>query len=74
PTTPGGEENGFGTEDIVFAIIEGTATVNEGDSAQYVVKLVDKDGNPVTVTKNTEVTIKYTNNTTQVVNTQYKDN
>ncbi|MFX4235170.1 hypothetical protein ACOL3F_04410, partial [Aliarcobacter butzleri] len=74
PTTPGGEDNGFGTEDIVFAIIEGTATVNEGDTAQYVVKLVDKDGNPVTVTKDTEVTIKYTNKTTQDGDTQYKDN
>ncbi|MFY4749512.1 Ig-like domain-containing protein [Aliarcobacter butzleri] len=74
PTTPGGEDNGFGAEDIVFAIIEGTATVNEGDTAQYVVKLVDKDGNPVTVTKDTEVTIKYTNKTTQDGDTQYKDN
>ncbi|MFY4767937.1 hypothetical protein ACOTV5_04820 [Aliarcobacter butzleri] len=74
PTTPGGEDNGFGAEDIVFAIIEGTATVKEGDTAQYVVKLVDKDGNPVTVTKDTEVTIKYTNKTTQDGDTQYKDN
>ncbi|MCG3667739.1 hypothetical protein L5F24_06950 [Aliarcobacter butzleri] len=74
PTTPEGEDNGFGAEDIVFAIIEGTATVNEGDTAQYVVKLVDKDGNPVTVTKDTEVTIKYTNKTTQDGDTQYKDN
>ncbi|WP_152055511.1 hypothetical protein [Aliarcobacter butzleri] len=74
PTTPGGEDNGFGAEDIVFAIIEGTATVNEGDTAQYVVKLVDKDGNPVTVTKDTEVTIKYTNKTTQDGDTQYKNN
>ncbi|MEV9528068.1 Ig-like domain-containing protein [Aliarcobacter butzleri] len=74
PTTPGGEDNGFEAEDIVFAIIEGTATVNEGDTAQYVVKLVDKDGNPVTVTKDTEVTIKYTNKTTQDGDTQYKDN
>ncbi|MDN5054113.1 hypothetical protein [Aliarcobacter butzleri] len=74
PTTPGGEDNGFGAEDTVFAIIEGTATVNEGDTAQYVVKLVDKDGNVVTPTKDTEVTIKYTNKTTQDGDTQYKDN
>ncbi|MCG3660514.1 hypothetical protein [Aliarcobacter butzleri] len=74
PTTPGGEDTGFGAEDTVFAIIEGTTTVNEGDTAQYVVKLVDKDGNPVTVTKDTEVTIKYTNKTTQDGDTQYKDN
>ncbi|MEN5406689.1 hypothetical protein [Aliarcobacter butzleri] len=73
PTTPGGEDNGFGAEDIVFAIIEGTATVNEGDTAQYVVKLVDKDGNPVTVTKDTEVTIKYTNKTTQDGDTEYNN-
>ncbi|MFW3426321.1 hypothetical protein ACN9KI_05525 [Aliarcobacter butzleri] len=74
PTTPGGEDNGFGAEDIVFAIIEGTTTVNEGDTAQYVVKLVDKDGNPVTVTKDTEVTIKYTNKTTQDGDTEYNNN
>ncbi|MGH2308253.1 hypothetical protein ACRCD8_10805 [Aliarcobacter sp. ERUVET-8] len=74
PLNPGGEDGGYGSEDTVFAIIEGTATVNEGDSAQYVVKLVDKDGNPVTVTKDTEVTIKYTNKTTQDGDTQYKDN
>ncbi|RZV19593.1 hypothetical protein [Aliarcobacter butzleri] len=73
PTTPGGEDNGFGAEDTVFAIIEGTATVNEGDTAQYVVKLVDKDGNPVTVTKDTEVTIKYTNKTTQDGDTEYNN-
>ncbi|MCG3714480.1 hypothetical protein L5F64_02725 [Aliarcobacter butzleri] len=74
PSNPGGEDGGYGSEDIVFAIIEGTTTVNEGDSAQYIVKLVDKDGNPVTVTKDTEVTIKYTNKTTQDGDTQYNNN
>ncbi|ABV66302.1 hypothetical membrane protein [Aliarcobacter butzleri RM4018] len=74
PSNPGGEDGGYGSEDTVYAIIEGTTTVNEGDSAQYIVKLVDKDGNPVTVTKDTEVTIKYTNKTTQDGDTQYKDN
>ncbi|MFW0695951.1 hypothetical protein ACN09X_06125 [Aliarcobacter butzleri] len=74
PSNPGGEDGGYGSEDTVYAIIEGTTTVNEGDTAQYVVKLVDKDGNPVTVTKDTEVTIKYTNKTTQDGDTQYKDN
>ena len=74
PLNPGGEDGGYGSEDIVFAIIEGTTAVKEGDTAQYVVKLVDKDGNPVTVTKDTEVTIKYTNKTTQDGDTQYKDN
>ncbi|MGJ0314897.1 hypothetical protein [Aliarcobacter cryaerophilus] len=73
PKTPI-ENGGYGSEDIVFAIIEGTTAVKEGDTAQYVVKLVDKDGNPVTVTKDTEVTIKYTNKTTQDGDTQYKDN
>ncbi|MCT7533817.1 hypothetical protein N5U22_10360 [Aliarcobacter cryaerophilus] len=74
PLNPGGEDGGYGSEDTVFAIIEGTATVNEGDTAQYVVKLVDKDGNPVTVTKDTEVTIKYTNKTTQDGDTEYNNN
>ncbi|MCT7493453.1 hypothetical protein [Aliarcobacter cryaerophilus] len=74
PLNPGGEDGGHGSEDIVFAIIEGTTTVNEGDTAQYVVKLVDKDGNPVTVTKDTEVTIKYTNKTTQDGDTEYNNN
>ncbi|QNM92400.1 hypothetical protein [Aliarcobacter cryaerophilus] len=74
PLNPGGEDGGYGSEDIVFAIIEGTTTVNEGDTAQYVVKLVDKDGNPVTVTKDTEVTIKYTNKTTQDGDTEYNNN
>lgn len=71
---PGGEDGGYGSEDIVFAIIEGTTTVNEGETAQYVVKLVDKDGSPVTVTKDTEVTIKYTNKTTQDGDTEYNNN
>ncbi|MEV9476131.1 hypothetical protein [Aliarcobacter butzleri] len=73
PSNPGGEDGGYGSEDTVYAIIEGTATVNEGDTAQYVVKLVDKDGNPVTVTKDTEVTIKYTNKTTQDGDTEYNN-
>ncbi|MDN5115174.1 hypothetical protein PJV88_11075, partial [Aliarcobacter butzleri] len=73
PSNPGGEDGGYGSEDTVYAIIEGTTTVNEGDSAQYIVKLVDKDGNPVTVTKDTEVTIKYTNKTTQDGDTEYNN-
>ncbi|MCT7528383.1 hypothetical protein N5T79_04440 [Aliarcobacter cryaerophilus] len=64
PLNPGGEDGVYGSEDIVFAIIEGTTAVKEGDTAQYVVKLVDKDGNPVTVTKDTTVTVVYKDKTT----------
>ncbi|RBQ26642.1 MULTISPECIES: Calx-beta domain-containing protein [Arcobacteraceae] len=66
--------NTYGVEDTVYAIITGETTVNEGDSAEYIVKLVDKNGNPVTVTKDTEVIVKYTNKTTQDGDTEYKDN
>ncbi len=55
PLNPRGEDGGYGSEDIVFAIIEGTTTVNEGNEATYTVKLVDKDGNSVTATKDTTV-------------------
>ncbi|EDW4883775.1 hypothetical protein AVF11_004857, partial [Salmonella enterica subsp. enterica] len=59
PSNPGGEDGGYGSEDTVYAIIEGTTTVNEGNEATYTVKLVDKDGNVVTPTKDTTVTVVY---------------
>ncbi|MCT7614256.1 hypothetical protein [Aliarcobacter butzleri] len=64
PSNPGGEDGGYGSEDTVYAIIEGTTTVNEGNEATYTVKLVDKDGNVVTPTKDTTVTVVYKDKTT----------
>ncbi|MGJ0288687.1 hypothetical protein, partial [Aliarcobacter cryaerophilus] len=63
----GGEDtnsNTYGSEDTVYAIITGETTVNEGGEVVYTVKLVDKDGNTVIPTKETTVTVKYTNNGT----------
>ncbi|MGE4462236.1 MAG: Calx-beta domain-containing protein, partial [Arcobacter sp.] len=73
PGTPS-EPGGYGEEDSVYAIITGATTVNEGNTTTYTVELVDKDGNPVIVTKETEVTIKYTNVTTQDGDTEYNNN
>ncbi|MDY3200668.1 MAG: Calx-beta domain-containing protein, partial [Arcobacter sp.] len=73
PGTPS-EPGGYGEEDSVYAIITGATTVNEGNTTTYTVKLVDKDGNPVIVTKETEVTIKYTNVTTQDGDTELNNN
>ncbi|MCT7534842.1 hypothetical protein N5T95_04825, partial [Aliarcobacter cryaerophilus] len=54
------EEGRYGEEDTVYAIITGTQTIKEGNvSTEYTVKLVDKDGNTVTPTKDTQVTIKF---------------
>ncbi|MCT7911625.1 hypothetical protein N5912_07270, partial [Arcobacter lacus] len=60
----GGEDtdgNTYGAEDTVYAIITGETTVNEGGVVTYTVKLVDKDGNTVIPTKETTVTVTYTN-------------
>ena len=73
PNTPT-ETGGYGEEDSVYAIITGAVSVNEGNTTTYTVKLVDKDGNPVIVTKETEVTIKYTNVTTQDGDTEFNNN
>lgn len=68
------EDGGYGEEDSVYAIITGNITVNEGNTTTYTVKLVDKDGNEVKVTNATTVTVKYTNVTTQDVDTEYNNN
>ncbi len=61
--------------DTVYASIIGPANVNEGDTTTiYTVQLLDKDGNPVTVTNNTDVTVKYENILTQDGDTQYNNN
>ena len=62
------------TVDTVYAIIEGSSSVNEGDTTTYTVKLVDKDGNVVTVSSDTDVTVKYVNTTTQDGDTEFNNN
>ena len=48
-------------------MISGPASVAEGaTTTNYTVKLVDSNGNPVTVTSNTTVTVKFTNGTAEV--------
>lgn len=59
---------------IVYTIIEGLEVVNEGDSANYVVKLVDAAGNPVIATQDTIIYVRYTNKTTQDGDTEYNHN
>ena len=74
PNTPK-EPGGYGEEDTVYAVIVGPGTVNEGNiTTDYTVKLIDKDGNPVIVTKDTNVTVKYLNIDTEDNDTQYKNN
>jgi T1SS-143 domain-containing protein len=52
-------------EDAVYAIITGSSQVIEGDSAQYTVQLIDANGQAVIVTQDTDVTVRYSNQTTQ---------
>ncbi|MGJ0288614.1 Calx-beta domain-containing protein, partial [Aliarcobacter cryaerophilus] len=73
PNKPDSETGTYGEEDSVYAIITGSITVNEGDKSSYTIKLVDKDGNPVVVDKNTDVTVVYKNISTQDNDTQYKN-
>ncbi|WP_141049666.1 DUF5801 repeats-in-toxin domain-containing protein [Aliarcobacter cryaerophilus] len=58
---------------VVYTIIEGINVVNEGDSANYVVKLQDAAGNPVIATQDTIIYVRYTNKTTQDGDTQYNN-
>ncbi|AZR81739.1 Calx-beta domain-containing protein [Thiomicrospira sp. S5] len=51
------DDTSVGTEDTVYAIITGDATVTEGEQAGYTVKLVDSDGNPVTVPTGSSVAV-----------------
>ena len=61
-------------EDSIYAIIVGPGVVIEGNTTtEYTVKLIDKDGNPVTVTKETDVTVIYKNITTQDGDTVYNN-
>jgi len=64
----------YGEEDTVYAIITGPVNVNEGDTTtSYTIKLVDKDGNEVKVTKDTKITVTYNNTTTQDGDTEYNN-
>ncbi|RUM56262.1 MAG: hypothetical protein DSY85_03235, partial [Marinomonas sp.] len=64
----------YDQDDTIYAVIEGPTQVKEGDSTTvYTVKLVDKDGNPVTVTTDTDITVTYKNVTTEDDDTQYSD-
>lgn len=66
----------YGKEDTVYAVITSDkASVNEGGTVTYTVKLLDKDGNPVTVTSATNVTVTYTSTeTTKDIDTPYGNN
>ncbi|RBQ27896.1 hypothetical protein, partial [Aliarcobacter vitoriensis] len=50
PLTPG-DNPGYGPEDTVYVVIDGTKELWESQTGEYVVKLVDKDGNVVVPTK-----------------------
>ena len=73
PNKPDSETGTYGEEDSVYAIITGSITVNEGDKANYTVQIIDKNGNPVVVTKDTKVTVVYKNISTSNDDTEYKD-
>ncbi|RBQ27902.1 hypothetical protein, partial [Aliarcobacter vitoriensis] len=65
---------GYGPEDTVYVVIDGTKELWESQTGEYVVKLVDKDGNVVVPTKDTDVVVKYTNKTTQDGDTEFNNN
>ena len=64
PTIDDGTNPTYGQEDTVWAVIEADKTsVIEGNKVTYTVKLVDKNGNAVTVSSETNVTIKFAGGT-----------
>jgi VCBS repeat-containing protein len=72
---PDNPTNGkYDTADTVYVTIVEDTTLNEGASGTYTIKFLDKDSNPVIVTKDTDVTVTYTNITTQDVDTEYSNN
>ncbi|MDG6778850.1 retention module-containing protein [Thiomicrorhabdus sp. zzn3] len=50
--------------DTVYAVLSGDATVVEGETASYTVSLVDKDGQPVTLTEGQSYTVDLSTNGT----------
>ncbi|MDH3997435.1 MAG: hypothetical protein OET90_01230, partial [Desulfuromonadales bacterium] len=47
--------------DTIFAIIEGQASIDEGEKGDYIIRLVDVHNNPVTVSNDTEITVVFSN-------------
>ena len=62
--------------DTVFVEISGADRVDEGESAQYTVNLVDENGSAIGAdsTQDTVVTIRFENITTDNADTEYNDN
>ncbi|MCJ8337206.1 MAG: retention module-containing protein [Pseudomonadales bacterium] len=59
------DEPTSGPEDTVFAVISSNGAVDEGQVSQFTVQLLDKEGNPVTVTEATQVTVEFANGTAE---------
>ncbi|HBM36406.1 MAG TPA: hypothetical protein DDZ71_08895, partial [Sulfuricurvum sp.] len=63
---PGTPEGPNGPEDTVYAIISGPGATTEGDvTGNFTVSLVDMNGNPVTPTQDTDVTVVFSNGTAE---------
>ena len=58
-------DEGSPDEDVVFTVIESTGAVNEGGLSEFVVSLVDKDGNPVTVIQAVNVDVSFAHLTSE---------
>ncbi|EPJ53601.1 MAG: hypothetical protein OFPI_10420 [Osedax symbiont Rs2] len=64
-TTVISDEPTTGSEDTVYAVISSNGAVDEGQTSQFTVQLLDKDGNPVTVAQNTTVTVSFASDTAE---------
>ena len=51
--------------DTVYAVISSNGAVDEGQVSQFTVQLLDENGNPVTVTETTKVTVEFANGTAE---------
>ena len=54
------------SEDTVFAVIQSTGSVNEGGESEFVVSLVDENGNPVEVSQTVEIQVSFANVSAEV--------
>ena len=60
------DEEKIEDKDAVFAVIEGPTPTEEGSTTgNFTVKLIDKDGNPVTVTQDVDVEVIFKNGTAE---------
>jgi len=59
------DEPTTGSEDTVYAVISSNGAVDEGQTSQFTVQLLDKNGQPVTVTKDTQVTVSFANDSAE---------